>query len=79
MELKKRRKLKNMKISKVSLHSEDHHSFHIDLSPLESWELLARISKETWYLETGKPAPDFLDKTQVRIFQRGDDVSNGRI
>ena len=47
--------------------------------PRESWELLARISKESWFLETGQVAPTFLDKSQMRILRRGQDVSNYRI
>jgi len=64
------KRLKTIKVNKISLHSSDNHSFHIGLSPLESWELLARISKEAWYLETGKKAPSSLDKNKVQIFTR---------
>jgi hypothetical protein len=65
-----------MKVTKTTLYSKNNHSFHIGLSPLESWELLARISKESWYLETGQIAPNFLDKNQVRILVGGQNVSN---
>jgi len=40
------KRLKKMKVTKTTLYSKNNHSFHIGLSPLESWELLARISKE---------------------------------
>jgi len=70
-------RLKTIKVTKTSLYSKDNHGFHIGLSPLESWELLAKISKESWYLETGQVAPSFLDKSQVRVLVRGQDVSNG--
>ncbi len=70
------KRLKKMKVTKTTLYSKNNHSFHIGLSPLESWELLARISKESWYLETGQIAPNFLDKNQVRILVGGQNVSN---
>ena len=70
------KRLKTLKVNKTSLYSKDNNNFHIGLSPLDSWELLARISKESWYLETGQKALTFLDKSQVRILQRNKDVFN---
>lgn len=71
-EREKRRidRLKSIQVKKTSLYSKENSSFHIGLSPMESWELLARISKESWYLETGEKAPDVLDKSKIRIFRR---------
>lgn len=66
-EKRREERLKIIKINKTTLYSEDNNSFHIGLSPLESWELLARISKESWYLETGQIAPSSLDKSKIRI------------
>jgi hypothetical protein len=67
---RREKRLKNIKVKKISLYSEQNSSFCVELSPLESWELLARISKESWFLETGTLAPDILDKTKVQIFTR---------
>ncbi len=36
----------------------------------ETWEVLAQISKESWFLETGKKAPKHLDKSKVTILQQ---------
>ncbi len=71
-ERQKRReqRLKTMQVKKIFLHSEENSSFCTNLSPLESWELLAKISRELWFLETGKLAPNRLDKSQIRIFTR---------
>ena len=75
-EKRREKRLKTLTVNKTSLYSKDNNSFHIGLSPLDSWELLARISKESWYLETGQKAPTFLDKAKVRILQRNKDVFN---
>ena len=75
-EKRREKRLKTLTVNKTSLYSKDNNSFHIGLSPLNSWELLARISNESWYLETGKEAPTFLDKAKVRILQRNKDVFN---
>jgi len=75
-ERRRAERLNSITVTKTSLYDKNNHSFHIGLSPLESWELLARISKESWFLQTGRKAPDFLDKTKVRILVRGQDVSN---
>ena len=68
-EKRRAKRLNTIVINKTSLHDNDS-SLHICLSPLESWELLARISKESWFLQTGTVAPDHLDKSKVTIFQR---------
>ena len=75
-EKRRQQRLNSIKVTKTTLYAKDNHSFHIHLSPRESWELLARISKESWFLETGQVAPTFLDKSQMRILRRGQDVSN---
>jgi len=75
-EKRRAKRLKNIKVTKTTLHTENNHTFHINLSPIESWELLARISKESWYLETNKVAPTSLDKSKMRILVKGKDVSN---
>ena len=69
-EKRREKRLKTLTVNKTSLYSKDNNSFHIGLSPLDSWELLARISKESWYLETNQKAPNSLDKSKIRIFTR---------
>lgn len=46
---------KGMKVTKTALHDRGS-ALHVGLSPLKSWELVSRISKESWYLETGEAA-----------------------
>ena len=69
-EKRRAKRLNSIRISKTSLYSSENNSFHTELSPLESWELLARISKESWYLETNQHAPNSLDKSKIRIFTK---------
>ncbi len=71
-ERQKRRakRLGNITVQKIELKSEKNSAFHFDLTPLESWELLAKISKEAWFLESGQKAPDKLDKTKIKIIHR---------
>ena len=58
----------NIKIKKTFLHDDkEHHSFHIELSDKQSFELLAEISKKRYFEETGKDAPNNVDKTKVRF------------
>jgi len=68
-ERQKRReaRLKSMKVEKISLYSNQNHSFTQELSPIEAWELVAKISKEMWFVQTGQVAPDRVDKQQVKI------------
>lgn len=54
---------KSITLQKVALHSENHHSFHIGLDTKESWELLARLSKEAWFEQTGQMPPSRVDKS----------------
>ena len=56
----------NATVNKVSLKSKEHHSFHFHLSDEESFELLAKMSKEAYFETTGTVAFDFVDKTRVR-------------
>ncbi len=69
-EMRREERLKNIKVTKLSLHSKEDHSFHVGLSALESWELLSKISKESWFLETGQKAPNHVDKTVVKILSK---------
>ena len=54
-------------ITKLNLHSEEHNSFHTHLNLEESWELLAKISKEKWIEETGEIPSSSVDKTQYKV------------
>lgn len=69
---KRRQERLNSKIAitKTSLYSEENSSFHRGLSPKESWELLDKISKEQWFIQTGVKAPEHLDKSAVKIISR---------
>jgi hypothetical protein len=59
-------KLQKNKIKKSPLGFEDN-NLHINLSIKEAWELVARLSKDGWFMQTGKKAPNFLDKTKIKI------------
>ena len=54
-------------LTKVSLHSKEHHSFHPDLELKKAWELLTRLSKEAWIEKTGKIPPSRVDKAIVKF------------
>ena len=71
-ERQKRRveRLGNTIVQKIDLKSEENSAFHFNLTPLESWELLSRISKDAWFLESGQKAPSKLDKTKIKIIYR---------
>ncbi len=69
-EIRKAKRLQTIVVNKTSLYSDDNSALHIGLSALESWELLAKISQDSWFLETGKVAPLSLDKSKVKIFTK---------
>jgi hypothetical protein len=69
-EKRKQNRLNNTQVNKTSLHATEHDSFHIGLSDMESWELLSKISKESWFLKTGQKMPNRLDKSIVKVFSR---------
>ncbi|HFU76960.1 MAG TPA: hypothetical protein ENK68_00460 [Epsilonproteobacteria bacterium] len=54
---------KTLTVQKVALHSDEHHSFHIGLNVKDSWELLARLSKEAWIEQTGRLSSSRVDKS----------------
>ena len=68
-ERQKRReeRLKRMQVQKTSLYSDANNSFTQGLSPSEAWELVAKISREMWFMQTGQKAPNKIDKQQVKI------------
>ena len=65
-ELRAENRRKTITISKVNLHSQNHHSFHLDLNCTQAWNLLYTMSVKKWQDENNKTAPLFVDKTVVR-------------
>jgi len=68
----KERALKRKRIislNKTTLHSNNHHSFHISLDDKSAWELLAKLSKEAWIEQTGKKPSDFVDKSVIKYIR----------
>lgn len=57
----------NITLTKVDLHSSLHNSFHTHLDTKSAWELLAKLSQETWREQTGEIAPKHVDKSIVRF------------
>ncbi|MEA2091571.1 MAG: hypothetical protein U9O83_04290 [Campylobacterota bacterium] len=54
-------------IQKFNLHSSLHHSFHLHLNLKDSWELLAKLSREAWIEKTGKEPALRVDKSICRF------------
>lgn len=54
---------KNITFKKIALHSREHNSFHTHLSIKNSWELLAKLSKESWIDKMGTIPDDRVDKS----------------
>ena len=75
-EKRRAKRLGQMQVKTMHLHSDLHHAFHTELSTHESWELLAKISQEAWQIQTGKKAPERLDKSIVNIVKRNRYVSH---
>ncbi len=56
-------------VNKVGLHSSEHNSFHTFLDAKQSWELLAKLSQESWIEQTGQVAPLHVDKSICRFMK----------
>lgn len=54
-------------IQKYNLYSSEHHSFHFHLGLKDSWELLARLSREAWIEKTGEEPSLRVDKSICRF------------
>jgi len=67
MEQRSAARKEKITISKMALHSEEHHSFHPHLELKKAWELLTRLSKEAWIEKTGKIPPTRVDKSIVKF------------
>jgi len=70
MQERAKRRKDMITITKTSLHSKNHNSFHLHLSDKEAWELLAKISKEAYFEQTGKIASNRVDKLVVKFITR---------
>ena len=68
-EIKQRSKQRNTSIEIKSLDSSDDNSTKT-LSPLEALELVAKLSKESYFLQTGTKPSDRVDKSVFCIKQR---------
>ncbi|MDD2508584.1 hypothetical protein CRU94_07460 [Arcobacter sp. AHV-9/2010] len=53
-------------ITKIPLHSLNHHSFHFELDCKKSWDLLYSMSIKKWENENKMVAPLFVDKNIIR-------------
>lgn len=60
----------NLTYTKMDLHSDKHHSFHIHLDAKNSWELIARLSQEAWIEENGQLPPKRVDKSIIKFITR---------
>lgn len=56
-------------VTKIDLRSKEHDSFHERLDVKDAWNLLAKISKEAWFLQTGLEAPHRVDKSVYRLIK----------
>ncbi len=57
---------KAVSVKKMSLHSREHNSFHIELNCKDAWNLLYSMSIKKWEDENKRLAPLFVDKTIVK-------------
>lgn len=67
-EILKRSKSRNMKVEIGNI--KNHHSFTCSLSISESISLVSRLSKESYFLETGIVPTDKVDKSIVKVLVR---------
>ncbi len=67
MEERAQERRKKSTLTKVGLHDKAHHSFHLHLNTEQAWELLARLSKESWIAETGEIPPERVNKSICRL------------
>jgi hypothetical protein len=59
-----------LSVNQVDLSAQGDNTLTPSLSPIEAWELLAKISREMYYLQTGKITDSRVDKSIVNILQR---------
>jgi len=51
---------------------KEEHETLLELSVRESLELLYRLGRDSWYLQTGRKETDRVDKSIVKIRKLGD-------
>jgi hypothetical protein len=73
---RRKERQKTITVVKTSLYSDRNNSFSSHLTPMQSWELVMRISRETWSIQNGQDFPERLDKTHVRILSGKKHVPN---
>lgn len=61
---------KMIHITQMDLKSDKNHSLTPFLSPLAAWEMVAKLSRELYFLHTGIQPSNHVDKTIVQILQR---------
>jgi hypothetical protein len=72
-ELRQRSLLRKNRITINKIEMNDslaHHSFHFELSPMKSWELLSKISLDHYEKEVGIKSNNRVDKSIVKIIKR---------
>ena len=62
-----------MTIQKMDLHASVHHSLHLDIDGDTASRLIYRMSMQHYRDTTGKPPPQRVDKTKVKIIDLKDD------
>jgi len=60
----------NIVVNQVDAKSQMNSSLTPNLSPLEAWELLKKISCEMYFLQTGIKSDYHVDKSVIQIVQR---------
>jgi hypothetical protein len=69
-EIMKRSRQRASKITMQQVNTSDSNSLVLNaLSPLESWELVAKIAREMYFLSTNKIPTSRVDKSIVKIVQ----------
>ena len=71
--IKERSKLRKSKIITkiVDLHDEiNNHSFHPEYTTEQAMEVMHNLKKQEWFRLTGKPLPNNVDKSVVKIITK---------
>jgi hypothetical protein len=65
-----KRRSQMIQVTQIDLKSDANHSLTPSLSPIDAWEMVAKLSKEFYFLHTGIHPSDRVDKTVVHITQQ---------
>ncbi len=57
----------SMSVTQINAKSDSNNSLTHFLSPLESWEMIAKISRDLYLLEFNQQPSDHIDKKVLRI------------